>query len=464
MAVVVLLDPARAAAPEAGDSPLPLTAAVTSDGACPTLDEQRRILSVQGPEWHVACHVAGAGEFELAAFIPPGAARRSPHLVVAAVHRDVRATLELELAGPDAAELQKLTGDDWELQVGPARLRGADWLRIDAVRRGATGAGQGSSQAIVSFLRVASGALEHLWTGLGDGRERRGPACELQTTAQFSVSGDGTLIRKRLIARVNGDGQAGKSSPPSPRARLKSRCAVARPTETDVFEVIDDGVNADIAVPDALRARIKSNRLLFLRAPSSPVAFRRFVSDSIALEEELSRAVTDADDADLPDEKGSRGIYADGAFAYVLRGGGRRGLNWRNLREAVGPAGRGVVDALEALDRYDLGVWVEQRTEYGGCHNPEGAERTLSDVATAWIDAPGYVRDAFKPYLAARLNDMAGDACFCDERADREKIGRALQRNAAILSSIPKIGADAARKLRSLATDPSARFACAGPG
>lgn len=58
---------------------------------------------------------------------------------------------------------------------------------------------------------------------------------------------------------------------------------------------------------------------------------------------------------------------------------------------------------------------------------------------------------------------MVGYACFCDDKKDLPKIRRAVERNAAILDGLSKLGPPLAEKLRALPQSPTAAFTCVGP-
>ena len=243
-------------------------------------------------------------------------------------------------------------------------------------------------------------------------------------------------------------------------AATKAKC-VAPPPVRDTFPVADDGLSTDVTVDEALRARARANRLLYIRAPESDEAFAKLVSDSFSLLEPLTQAVADSGKPLDPDQDVAQ-VAIPGAFAYALEGGLRASLAWKHLRAVAKPAARRLLAALEDFDRDYLGAWIEPLTDLGGCHKPAQAAQPLAKLVDAWLDAPVSAREAFRDYLAGQLRDMATNGCLCAPRSALDKLRGALEANAVLLERLPEeIGADPAQRLRALPTSPDTFFSCA---
>ncbi|HVY41008.1 MAG TPA: hypothetical protein VHM31_23875 [Polyangia bacterium] len=225
-------------------------------------------------------------------------------------------------------------------------------------------------------------------------------------------------------------------------------------------------LKSDIPLPTQIIESARHNRALFDRAKTSEEAFCAFVSDSISLLEPLQDAVTSdttppsADD----DDSGAYGAETAGASVYAVEGGIHTGLQWKNVLSVASPASRPLVLAMRELGAGGFGAWIDQMTDYGGCHRPESALAALKQLAAAWPAAPSCLRDAFHENVVQTLTDMTEARCFCDDQEKRKTIQQHLAANAAVLSRMADIGAPFARKLRRLASQRDAHFGCTGPG
>ena len=162
--------------------------------ACPGEPEVRRALGATGTGWWVSCHAEPSGERTMAALFDSGKRGAPLHLIVAVGgEHPVRA--EIDLGGPEADQLEKIPAEEWELFLGPAKLRGVDWLRVDLVGEG--GEDYAIAQEVVVFLRRGKDRLQAVWTGLGDRTEIRFDACRLESRARFSLASGGDLLRTR---------------------------------------------------------------------------------------------------------------------------------------------------------------------------------------------------------------------------------------------------------------------------
>jgi hypothetical protein len=429
---------------------------------CPGDEGLRRELGIEGASWQMTCTATRDGRLEMAALLSPLPPSSSPRLVVAVRRGEVASRAEVALGDLAQDGIPSLAGDDWRLSVRPAGIAGADWLRVDVTAM--TGEEKMLAQTVTAFFRD-DGPLVPLWTGAGERHERRFDSCTLDTSARFSLSPDGELVRVRRTKRSFGE--PGEPQPQTdgdaaaPADGAGRTACVAPPPTRDAFPVADDGLAADVTVDDALRARARANRLLYVRAPGSDEAFAAFVADAVSLLEPLERAVETG--KPVAPNQDVVSVRTAGAFAYLVEGAMRASLDWKHLRAAARPAGRRLVAALEAFDRDHLGAWIEPRTDLGGCHSPARAEKPLAKLVDAWLAAPAAVREAFDGYLAGRIEDMATDGCLCPPRDARESTRTALDRNAALLERLPGLGAAPAGRLRALATAPGTTFGCPGP-
>ena len=171
--------------------------------ACPADAQIRRALAVEGTNWLVACKIGDSGERQMAGLFAPRKPGASIRLVVVVVRGEHPVRAEVELAGPEEDAIRKIPAEEWMLSVGPAKIPGTDWLRVDATGRG--GEDLFFSQVVVTFFRSENDQLEWVWTGLGDRGEVRFDACRLATVARFSRAPDGSLVRSRRGYRVFAD-------------------------------------------------------------------------------------------------------------------------------------------------------------------------------------------------------------------------------------------------------------------
>jgi len=422
---------------------------------CPSESEIKGSLGIEGPLWQVTCHEAEDRTLQLAALLPPNEPDIAPRLIVStsggsSPHRGEVDLPEIALDGRQAT-----LADDWTIVVGPARVERADWLQVTVTAKRA--GDLATARTIVSFFLDDRGELRPMWTGLADNHEARLGACSLDTAASFSLSDDGALVRTLRTSRTFRDPGGIASGLAENRER---QCVAPRP-RNDTFAVADDGIASDLPVTDALRSRARQNRRLYLRAHRSPKDLSRFVADSLGLIPLLRDEVMAPHSPSAGVDEWA--VTTSGAFALMTPEYGESGLNWKNLRSVTRREGRALVSALGDLGGA-RGAWSVSTSDFGGCHKPEAAEAVLRRLVDAWNATPGPLRDAFKRYLAGRLRDMTRDACFCEPGDKRDKIQRALDRNATILEELPAIGPDVARELRALPSTKDARFGCGGGG
>lgn len=229
--------------------------------------------------------------------------------------------------------------------------------------------------------------------------------------------------------------------------------------------IASKALTSDVRLPKDLVAAARRNRALFERATTSDAAFCAFVADSISLLEPLEDGVLHAPSPPSDDDdSGAYGAATAGAAVDAVEGGVHTRLQWKNLLSVASPASRPLVLAMEELGGDDFGAWIDQTTDYGGCHRPERALPALKSLSTAWPTAPTCLREAFRSNLVQSLEWMTKDQCFCADRKDLKSIQHHLAANASLLSQMADIGAPFARKLRGLASQPGAHFNCNGPG
>src|SRR3569623_408707 len=425
-------------------------AAASLPGTCPPDAEVRRVLRGELTTAPVACRMVDK-EHDVAlvaAIVPPraGAAAR----VVVGLSAGGSLLRGQESLPRKPAQQKPKRADNKKIVVAPAGLTGADWFRVDVTASACKDLFV--AQTMVSFFMTHQGKMRHLWTGLGDRHERRFDRCQLDTSATFQLLDSGALARDRRTTRVFRDPgglDAGRL------AKLNEACLAAAPAH-DSFTVADDGVDSDVPISAPLRAAARENRLLSLRARTSPAALRSFILSSLSLVPRVRDQLMDAH-TDVPNAS----ITTTGASAYFLDSGGRTGLNWSGILAVVAPDGQPLARALAKL-RNDDGAWVEARTDYGGCHQPESATEPLRDLVAAWQAAPPAFRDAFEPVLAADLEEMSTDDCVCAKATQRGELQRALDVNATIILPLPG-GARAARALRAVPSSKTLNFDCS-PG
>ncbi len=422
--------------------------------ACPGAAALRQALEVEGAAWRVACTATKDGEVEMAALLPPTAAGSFPRLVVSVRRGQSHPRAELTLDGLDRDGLKALSGEDWQVSVRPAAIKPADWVRVDITAQ--SGEDLRVAQTVTALFRVA-GPIQPLWTGASERHELRFDACSLDTTARFTLSRTGELVRaRRTRRRFRDPGGVDAATLTS----AKAEC-LATPPARDTFTVADDGLDADVTVEPSFRARARANRLLFIRASASDEAFARFVADSVALLEPLSSAVTGTP---LDPEQEMTKVAVSGAFAYSLEGGLRVSLDWKHLGAVAKPASQNLIAALQTFDGDNYqGAWIDQRTDLGGCHSPAQAEPALRKLVAAWQSASDPVRGTFRDHLTKRLTEMTSEDCFCASKGAVAKLQQEIERNAALLEGMPELGALAAQQLRALPAAPGTTFGCGGP-
>lgn len=419
---------------------------------CPPEAEIRRTLGVEQTAAPIACRGIDEHTTLMGTVVLP-AMGSAPHVVVAlsAGNGARRGAVDLTMQTGGSMPAK---ADAWKVSVGSADLPGADWLRIDVTAE--AGEDVFVAQTAVSFFRADGGRqLRHLWTGLGDRHENRFDACRLDTAATFRLLDSGALLRTTEATRTFED-QRGLAT--DVIATLRAGCVAAAPTH-ETFAVADDGIYADVRTSKALRARARENRRLFLRARTSATALAHFITDSLKLVPEVADAVMSASSPDQ--DAASATIETSGAVAYRMDVGGHKGLNWKKILSIVDPRVRPLVLALADL-RSDEGAWIEARSDYGGCHQPEAATAPLRHLVDAWQAAPLPFRLAFQQVVLDDLREMSANDCFCAHPAERRELQRALDRNAAIIDVLPG-GPEAASALRALPEGEGARFDCS-PG
>jgi len=413
---------------------------------CPPADELRRALNVKRADAPTACRVLEHDITLMAAVVPP-AGKIAGRVVIALSFNGHRRRGQTTLPKKVSQQLPA-QADRWTIDVAPAHLNGAHWFRVDVT---ATAGQELTTQTIVSYFTERRRTFRHLWTGLGDRHERHWDACQLDTASSFRLLDDGALFRERSTTRAFRDpGLAAEQL-----AVLDRECVAGPPTR-DTFTVPEDGIDADVAIPDDLRAAARENWILSLQARSSPEALGQFLTSSLALVPRLEHALMSGDP-----QVENASIEVTGASAYFMDSGGRSGLDWSRILEIVASPGQPLARALEQL-RNDEGAWVEARTDYGGCHKPELAEEPLRQLVAAWQAAPEAYRKAFEPILAADLREMSRFDCVCAKPGQRRELQRALDRNAAIIQPLPG-GPEAARALRGITSGDGVHFDCS-PG
>ena len=195
---------------------------------CPADEALKRELGVEGAAWQMTCAAIAETGLAMAALLPPVPPATGPRLVVAVRRGDLHPRVEVPLGDLGRSGIPSLSGLDWRLAVQPAGIAGADWLRVDVTAL--SGEDLLLAQTVTAFFRN-DGSLQHLWTGASDRHERRFDACALDTTARFSLSSSGELVRDRRTKRTvgapgGGDGES--------MASTKAKC-VAPPPARDTF-------------------------------------------------------------------------------------------------------------------------------------------------------------------------------------------------------------------------------------
>lgn len=227
--------------------------------------------------------------------------------------------------------------------------------------------------------------------------------------------------------------------------------------------VTSEAIASDVPLPPELIGRGERNRALFRRATASQEGFCAFVADSVALLEPLRHAVETAPPPEpVPDVYGAA---AAGALVSMSEGGIRVSLHWTNVLAVATPPSRPLILATKDLwGEGALGIWIEQRTDLGGCVRPELATSALKTLAATWRTAPACLRKSLKPELSRLLSWMADDHCFCEPDLKRAELERGLAKNASVLEQMPDLGPTFARKLRAGTSAHDVSFNCMGPG
>jgi hypothetical protein len=197
---------------------------------CPADEALKKELGVVGAAWQMTCAAAKETGLAMAALLPPAPPATGPRLVVAVRRGEARARVEVALGDLARNGIPSLSGLDWQLAVQPARITGADWLRVDVTAM--SGEELLLAQTVTTFLRNDS-SLQPLWTGASDRHERRFDACALDTIARFSLSAKRELVRERSTKRTFGDGGGVDRET---LAAAKAKC-VPPPAAREIFSI-----------------------------------------------------------------------------------------------------------------------------------------------------------------------------------------------------------------------------------
>jgi hypothetical protein len=216
---------------------LAVVLATPGPAKCPADEALKKELGVEGAAWQMTCAAIKETELAMAALLPPLPAATGPRLVVAVRRGGSHPRVEVALGDLARSGIPSLSGMDWRLDVKPAGLAGADWLRVDVTAM--SGEELLLAQSVTAFFRN-DGSLQHVWTGASDRHERRFDACALDTTAQFTLSKNGELVRDSRTKRTVGEpGRGAGEAPPA----TKAKC-VAPPPARDTFPVGNGGLTA----------------------------------------------------------------------------------------------------------------------------------------------------------------------------------------------------------------------------
>ena len=182
-------------------------------------------LGVEGAAWHMTCAAIKETGLAMAALLPPGAAddpgrgwsSRSGAATSIPASRCRSATWR----GAGFRRCRDWTGGSPSSpRASPARTGCASTSRRCRARILLL------AQTVTAFFRN-DGSLQHLWTGASDWHERRFDACALDTTAQFSLSRSGELVRDRRTKRTVGSSGAGVDG--ESMASTKAKCVAPPP-------------------------------------------------------------------------------------------------------------------------------------------------------------------------------------------------------------------------------------------
>lgn len=185
-------------------------------------------------------------------------------------------------------------------------------------------------------------------------------------------------------------------------------------------------------LPPALEQRVQAHQETARRAKGSPDQLCKLVEDSYDLVNpleialiDLTKGVSDRTEQRLWDELDSR---TTGMYFVMSPEFSRTGIDYGELAKMAVGDDASLLRAMAELDGVYQGfsnvpAWQEAMTDYGGCHSPGMATKTLTALARSWSAASPCMRSALTKPLDALLELMAADGNFCQ--------GDLAQRNAA---------------------------------
>jgi hypothetical protein len=93
---------------------------------CPSDDELRRSLGVEGKNWRVACNATKKEGVQVAALLPPTTPTGAARVVASVVKNERRVRSEIFLDGLEGEALAKTRGEDWQISFRPAGIPAYD--------------------------------------------------------------------------------------------------------------------------------------------------------------------------------------------------------------------------------------------------------------------------------------------------------------------------------------------------
>ena len=196
-----------------------------------------------------------------------------------------------------------------------------------------------------------------------------------------------------------------------------------------------DKRTASPRLPETLEQSLQAHEALARRAKGSLDDLCKLVDDSSTLVRPLEMALVDltrkgsaAREQRLWDQLDRR---TTGMYFVMSDVFSRSGVDYVELARLAGADDASLLRAMAELDGVSQGfenvpAWQEPMTDYGGCHLPGKATKTLTALARSWTAASPCMRSALTKPLEDLLEHMAEDGNFCQEdRAQRINAARA---------------------------------------
>jgi len=222
-----------------------------------------------------------------------------------------------------------------------------------------------------------------------------------------------------------------------------ARVAVTMLVGSAALAATPDKHAAGLRLPETLEQSLQAHEALARKAKGSLDDLCKLVDDSYTLLNPLEVALIDLTKKVSAEREQRLWDQLDRRTTgmYFVMGGefSRTGVDYTELARMTAGDDASLLRAMAKLDGAseafeNVPVWQEPMTDYGGCHSPGRATKTLTALAGSWRAASPCMRSALTKPLDELLDRMASDGNFCKE--DREERISAARENAALMRKL----------------------------